>query len=783
MLRRGSVCALVVAIAAWGCGGGSSGTGGGGTGGTGPSTSSSGGASSSSSSSTGGGGAGGGAACKAPGDCPDPMNECVTRTCDAGHCGTADAPAGTHLSAQTPGDCQVLECDGHGATQSANDDTDAPDDDNPCTADSCLNGAPHEAPVDANTPCGTMLLCDGMGHCVGCTEPDQCPGSDDDCKQRTCDAGQCGVAFTTAGTPVSTQTPGDCQSVVCDGMGHGHAVADPTDVEDDANDCTIDACNGTTPTHTPAQPHTPCAGGVCDGASACVACVDATDCTSGACIQSVCETCTDQVKNGHETDVDCGGAECGGCALGKACLVGGDCASGVCTAQACAPVTVTATTPADGATGASVATPVVITFAAAVDPTSLVAQTAAGPCSGTVQLSLDGFASCVPFGAAAPVMSGGGAIATFSPLADLDYGTPYAIRVSGATDAAGEAVPAYTQASGFTTRTGGGCVAPAVVISQVYGGGGNAGALYKNDFVELLNRGDVAVDVGGWSIQYSGPGGTGAWSTTPIAAGTVLQPGAYFLVQEAAGMGGTMNLPAPDLVGTIALGATAGKVALVPDAMARTGACPAAPVVDLVGYGSANCAEGAAAPVLSNTTAALRASAGCVDTDANASDFTAAAPAPRNGQSPADVCTCTENESNAGPEADYCDLQSPPSLSVAAGAATPLVYARIYEAGVTEPAGASSLVTAEIGFGPISANPESQTGWQWFAASYNTQYGNDDEYQASMTAPAAPGTYAYAARMSLDGGLTWTYCDLDGAGSNAGLRFDMTQLGTMTVTP
>ncbi len=44
---------------------------------------------------------------------------------------------------------------------------------------------------------------------------------------------------------------------------------------------------------------------------------------------------------------------------------------------------------------------------------------------------------------------------------------------------------------------------PSVVISQVYGGGGNAGAPLKNDFIELYNRGTTAVDLGGWSVQYA----------------------------------------------------------------------------------------------------------------------------------------------------------------------------------------------------------------------------------------------------------------------------------------
>ena len=46
-------------------------------------------------------------------------------------------------------------------------------------------------------------------------------------------------------------------------------------------------------------------------------------------------------------------------------------------------------------------------------------------------------------------------------------------------------------------------VSTSVVISQVYGGGGNAGATYKNDFIELYNLGSTPVDVTGWSVQYA----------------------------------------------------------------------------------------------------------------------------------------------------------------------------------------------------------------------------------------------------------------------------------------
>lgn len=173
--------------------------------------------------------------------------------------------------------------------------------------------------------------------------------------------------------------------------------------------------------------------------------------------------------------------------------------------------------------------------------------------------------------------------------------------------------------------------APGLVVSQVYGGGGNSGATYKNDFVELYNAGTTAVPVNGWSVQYASSTGT-SWQVTTLS-GTV-QPGAYYLVQESAGTGGTTALPTPDAAGTIAMSATAGKVALVNGATALAGACPTggATVVDFVGYGSAaNCAEGSGpTATLSNTTAALRKNNGQQNTNDNAADFAVGAPTPRN---------------------------------------------------------------------------------------------------------------------------------------------------------
>jgi predicted extracellular nuclease len=186
---------------------------------------------------------------------------------------------------------------------------------------------------------------------------------------------------------------------------------------------------------------------------------------------------------------------------------------------------------------------------------------------------------------------------------------------------------------------------PHIVISQVYGGGGNTGATLKNDFMELFNRGSTAVDVTGWSVQYASAAGT-TWQVTTLN-GTI-QPGRYFLIKQAAGAGGTVDLPAAQAIGTTAMSATAGKVALVSNNTALTGSCPAS-VVDFVGYGStANCFEGAApAPGLSNTTAALRLGEGCTETDENGADFASGSPNPRNMDSPA----------------HFCDVESAPSVT------------------------------------------------------------------------------------------------------------------------
>jgi predicted extracellular nuclease len=202
-------------------------------------------------------------------------------------------------------------------------------------------------------------------------------------------------------------------------------------------------------------------------------------------------------------------------------------------------------------------------------------------------------------------------------------------------------------------------VSPNIVISQVYGGGGNGGATLRNDYVELFNRSTTSVSVAGWSVQYAATGGS-TWSTTPLT-GTI-PAGGYFLVQMASGGAVGALLPTPDVTGVTNMSATAGKVALVNVATLITGGtvCPTgATIVDFVGYGPATtCSETTpTTPNISATLAAFRAAGGCTDTDSNVADFANATPNARNSATATNSCSSlpnltidsvTTNEGNSG---------------------------------------------------------------------------------------------------------------------------------------
>ncbi len=210
---------------------------------------------------------------------------------------------------------------------------------------------------------------------------------------------------------------------------------------------------------------------------------------------------------------------------------------------------------------------------------------------------------------------------------------------------------------------------PDVVVSQVYAGGGNSGASFTNDFVELFNRGSSAVDVSGWTVQYASAGGT-TWQATALSGS--IAPGRHYLVQLASAAAVGAPLPTPDATGTTNLAVSGGKVAVVRDTAplscgGSAGSCSAVTsVADLIGYGTATDHEGSgAAPAIDNASAAIRGADGCTDTDANSSDFASGTPTPRNTSSPLVSCGAVPPPSGGVSQSAGVDIDIQPVLSIA----------------------------------------------------------------------------------------------------------------------
>jgi hypothetical protein len=322
---------------------------------------------------------------------------CMTWSCANQLCSQSLTLAGTPLpvAEQTPGDCLQSQCNGSGGVQYVPDDADLPPADSfQCTDDLCVSGSPQHPFSPLDTPCAETggSVCDGNGVCVECNSPGQCANQGTVCQSATCVGHACGLANTDSGTPApaGAQTAGDCTVVLCDGSGGTTTAADPNDPLVDGNPCTLDACDGTTPTNDPLPAGTPCGSGLeCNAAGACIGlhkpdgdpcggngecqsthCVDGVCC--GALCDAACSACsaaktggTDGVcapiPSGQDPDVECGSTNtcngAGACALecgatptppAASCPAEctGGCAAGICyidcnLAGSCQGVTVT----------------------------------------------------------------------------------------------------------------------------------------------------------------------------------------------------------------------------------------------------------------------------------------------------------------------------------------------------------------------------------------------------------------------------------------------------------
>jgi hypothetical protein len=273
--------------------------------------------------------------CDSPDDCG--MNtECQTWQCNTGVCASENAPQGTPLlqSAQTVGDCKVMQCNGNGGTEEVLDPTDPTVDSDDCTQDVCDKAMTTHPPADTTTSCATQDnpsgfgKCDGAGTCLGCMQTFDC-GNGYSCATNVCFS--CGDGMTNG-----TETDEDCGGE-CDKCGNGFACLVDADCNSSACDpttlkcvtCNDGAQNGS-------ETAVDCGGQCPDKCTTGEGCNNGGDCQSQVCTGGMCAapTCTDTKANGNETDVDCGGPDCLDCKTGQKCAGNNDCeancVSGIC---------------------------------------------------------------------------------------------------------------------------------------------------------------------------------------------------------------------------------------------------------------------------------------------------------------------------------------------------------------------------------------------------------------------------------------------------------------------
>ena len=183
-----------------------------------------------------------------------------------------------------------------------------------------------------------------------------------------------------------------------------------------------------------------------------------------------------------------------------------------------------------------------------------------------------------------------------------------------------------------------------LVISEVYGAGGNGGAVLDADFVELYNPTGSAVSLTGDYVHYRSASGSSGG--TPYALTGSVPAGGHYLIQMSAAGANGAALPTPDAVATPAfsLAAAGGQVYLLSSATPITtngDQAGATGVVDMVGALGSSSFETAPTSAAASTTSSLNRSATGTDSDDNTADFSTAAPTPaerrhRHAAAPAD---------------------------------------------------------------------------------------------------------------------------------------------------
>ncbi len=167
-----------------------------------------------------------------------------------------------------------------------------------------------------------------------------------------------------------------------------------------------------------------------------------------------------------------------------------------------------------------------------------------------------------------------------------------------------------------------------VVIYEAYGGGGNAGAIFKSDFIVLKNISKEDVNLDGWSVQYAAK--NGVFDKIELLTG-MLKAGKYFVIE--AGGGANPDLPGlprkADIKNEWAMSGKEFKLALCKDQVVvdnstlnavNLAANPG--VVDYLGVGGATTWLGTGpAKIIANGTSVIRKAGPDSYTGDNSLDF------------------------------------------------------------------------------------------------------------------------------------------------------------------
>ena len=175
-----------------------------------------------------------------------------------------------------------------------------------------------------------------------------------------------------------------------------------------------------------------------------------------------------------------------------------------------------------------------------------------------------------------------------------------------------------------------------VVINEVYGGGGNSGAPWTSDFIELYNPTASAISLDGWAVMGRSAGTTSGTGYGVTALSGSIPAGGYYLVKEADGTSVTnLPLPIPDASGSLGFGASSAQAFLLDTTtpvITSGNMVGVDHVIDMVGWGTGtvNAYETTKFGSATSNTTSVNRSGSHTDTDVNSADFAVAAPSPTN---------------------------------------------------------------------------------------------------------------------------------------------------------